>query len=97
MAIMGAYGSAIVFGVLDPYNDWGSRTMIRPEEMKRKTSARWTDYPLIRKKPKTEFCGPELDEFSLSVQLSADYGITPLAVIESLSFLCLFSCQLTMA
>ena len=35
MAIMGAYGSAIVFGVLDPYNDWGSRTMIRPEEMKR--------------------------------------------------------------
>ncbi len=84
MALIGSYGSTISFGVFDPYNDWGSRTMIRPEDIERTTKARWTDYPLIKKKPKLEFAGPDLDEFSMTVQLSADYGITPMAVIESL-------------
>jgi phage protein U len=84
MALIGSYGNVITFGVFDPYNDWGSRSLVRPEEVKRKTTARWAEYPLIKNKPLMEFQGPALDEFSLDVKLSADYGVTPAEVIDAI-------------
>jgi phage protein U len=84
MALIGSYGSVITFGVFDPYNDWGSRSLVRPEEIKRKTAGRWQEYPLIKHKPLMEFQGPALDEFSLDVKLSADYGVTPAEVIDAI-------------
>lgn len=84
MAIIGNYGSAITFGVFDPYNDSGNRMMIRPEDISRDTKARWTNYPLIKKKPLLEFQGADLDEFELKVVFCADYGVTPLTAIEAL-------------
>lgn len=84
MAQIGNYGKLIVFGVFDPYDDWGGRKLIRPEDVKRKTSARWSEYPLIKKKPLMEFQGPDLDEFTMDIKLSAEYGVTPAEIVKDI-------------
>ena len=84
MATIGNYGEVIVFGVFDPYNDWGAQRLVRPEEINRKTSARWAEYPLIKEKPLLEFQGTGLDEFNMEIILSADYGVSPAAMIDTI-------------
>ena len=47
-------------------------------------SARWQAHSLLGKKPKSEFLGPDADETTLTVVLSAEHGVKPRATLEKL-------------
>lgn len=58
------------------------------QELKRTTSARYTDHETIGTKPKREFLGPGLDELSFSMLLSAFRGASPVKLEEQLRKYC---------
>lgn len=68
--VIGQWGSNIKFSV-------NSEKQLSFRNMKRTSSARWTSHNIIGKRPKTEFLGPDMDEVTLEVVLSAEMGVRP--------------------
>lgn len=54
------------------------------KEFERSGTARWNDHEIIRKKPKSEFSGPGLEEISMTILLKAELGINPNKQLEKL-------------
>lgn len=61
-----------------------SRKVLTFHDFKRTVSARWKSHPIVGKKPKLEFAGPDTSGVSLEVVLSADRGISPRDVLNKL-------------
>lgn len=76
MAI-GNWGSIIRFEVT-------SRKVLTFHDFKRTVSARWKSHPIVGKKPKLEFAGPDTSGISMEVVLSADRGISPRDMLNKL-------------
>lgn len=78
MGKIGNFGKAIVFEV-------NADKILAPKNFRRTVSGRWKQHNLVaKKKPKMEFVGPEMDEITLTVVLSAEHGVKPRATIEAL-------------
>lgn len=69
MAKIGSYGS-VIFEI-------SSKKHVTFSEFEEEISPRWHDHEIIMKKPKSEFIGPGLEEFSISIKLSVSLGINP--------------------
>ena len=67
---VGQWGSDIKFSV-------NSEKQLSLRDMKRTSSARWASHNIIGKRPKMEFLGPDMDEVTLEVVLSAEMGVRP--------------------
>jgi len=75
---VGNWGSEITFEVSD-------KKVLTFAEMKRTVSGRYKQHPIIGKKPKSEFAGPEAAQIELSgVVLSAEHGVKPLKTLKKL-------------
>lgn len=77
MGKIGNFGKTITFEV-------SSNKIVSPKDIKRNVSARWQAHSLLGKKPKSEFLGPDADETTLTVVLSAEHGVKPRATLEKL-------------
>lgn len=77
MGKIGNFGKTITFEV-------NSNKIVSPKDIKRSVSARWQEHSLLGKKPKSEFLGPDADETTLTVILSAEHGIRPRATLDKL-------------
>lgn len=76
MAI-GNFGTHIIFQVSD-------KQMLTFSNFKRTVSGKWTTHNSIKKKPFSEFTGPDLDKVTLRIQLSATHGIKPRETLEAI-------------
>lgn len=77
MGKIGNFGKEITFEV-------NSKKILTPKNLKRTVSARWKQHNLVAQKPKMEFVGPDMDETTLTVVLSAEHGVKPRKTIEKL-------------
>ena len=77
MGKIGNFGKTITFEV-------SSNKIVSPKDITRSVSARWQAHSLLGKKPKSEFLGPDADETTLNVVLSAEHGVKPRATLEKL-------------
>ena len=77
MAQVGNFGKTIVFEVSE-------NKVLTPKNIKRTVSGRWNQHNILKKTPRSEFLGPDLDETSLTVILSAEHGVKPRATIEKI-------------
>lgn len=57
-------------------------------DLKRDTSARYSDHEVIGAKAKREFLGPNLDSMSFTMELSSFRGVSPLSMEEILRKYC---------
>lgn len=76
MAI-GNWGNVIRFEVT-------SRKVLTFHDFKRTVAARWKKHPIVGRKPKGEFTGPDAAGISMEIALSADRGINPREMIKRL-------------
>lgn len=77
MGKIGNFGKEITFEV-------SSKKIITPKTLKRTVSSRWRQHNLVGKKPRMEFAGPDMDETTLTVVLSAEHGVQPRKMIKKL-------------
>lgn len=77
MAEIGNWGKQVTFFV-------NSQKILTFRNFKRTVSGRWSEHNIIGQKPKMEFAGPEADENSMEIVLSAENGVRPRAIIETL-------------
>lgn len=77
MAKIGNFGKTIVFEV-------SGDKVITPKDIKRTVSGRWKQHNVLKKTPKSEFIGPDLDETTMTVVLSAEHGVKPRSTIEKI-------------
>ena len=76
MAI-GSFGKLITFETSD-------EKILTFEEMQRKGEARWKEHDRIGKKPRSQFLGPGLDEFTMTIKLDARHGVKPRSTMTSI-------------
>lgn len=76
MAI-GNWGKVIKFEVT-------SNKSLTFSNFKRDVAGRWKDHPIVGRKPKGEFAGPDASGISIDVKLSAEHGVKPRATMERL-------------
>lgn len=76
MAI-GNLGKTITFEVSD-------KKVLTFNNLSKTVKGRWTSHNIIEKKPKPEFLGPDLDEITFTVKLSAMHGIKPRKTLEKI-------------
>lgn len=76
MAI-GNWGKVIKFEVT-------SNKSLTFSNFKRDVAGRWKEHPIVGKKPKSEFTGPDASNTSFDVKLSAEHGVKPRKTIEEL-------------
>lgn len=76
MAI-GNWGSVIRFEVT-------SRKVLTFHNFKRTVGGRWKSHPIVGKKPKGEFVGPDTSGISMEATLSADRGINPRGMLKQM-------------
>lgn len=76
MAI-GSFGKLITFETSD-------KKILTFEELKRSGEARWKDHDRIGKRPRSQFLGPGLDKFSMTIKLDARHGIKPRATMTAI-------------
>lgn len=76
MAI-GNWGKVIKFEVT-------SMKSLTFHNFKRTVSGRWKSHPIVGRKPKGEFSGPDASGISMDITLSAEHGVKPRATIELL-------------
>ena len=69
MAI-GSFGKLITFETSD-------KKLLTFEEFKRSGEARWKDHDRIGKRPHSQFLGPGLDQFEMTIKLDARHGVKP--------------------
>lgn len=81
MATIGQWGSSIKFSV-------NSDKQLSFKNMKRTSSSRWASHNIIGKRPKMEFLGPDMDEISLDVVLSAEMGVRPRSEMKKFRVAC---------
>lgn len=72
--MIGFYGD-IVFETTD-------KRILHFSGLQRSASSRWATHDVIRKKPASEFIGPDLDQISFTVDVRADHGVNPLIEID---------------
>lgn len=77
MAVIGTLGSRIVFTVSD-------RQALLLQTMTRQVAGRWTTHTTIGTKPRSEFLGADNQSLSLTIYLSANLGVRPRSVMESI-------------
>nr|WP_325300160.1 phage tail protein [uncultured Dysosmobacter sp.] len=77
MAEIGNFGKEITFTT-------NAEKVLAPKNMKREVSARTKQHNLVAQKPKIEFIGPDLDETTMTIVLSAEHGVKPRKIIEKL-------------
>jgi hypothetical protein len=56
--------------------------------MKREVAGRWKEHEIIGQKPKSEFCGPELQEVKMTITLSAEHGVKPRDTMDAIASAC---------
>lgn len=76
MAI-GNWGKTIKFEVT-------SNKVLTFSDFKRTVSGRWKSHPIVGKKPKGEFAGPDASGVTFDIVLSAEQGVKPRATITTL-------------
>lgn len=76
MAI-GNWGTTIKFEVT-------ANKVLTFTNFKRTVSGRWNSHPIIGKKPKGEFKGPDASSVTLEIVLSAEQGVKPRATLDTL-------------
>lgn len=77
MGQIGNFGKTIVFEV-------NANKIVSPTDIKRSVSGRWTKHNIVGKKPKSEFNGPDSDETTMKITLSAEHGVRPRATLDKL-------------
>ena len=73
---VGSFGS-ITFEVSEDY-------VLTPATVKRENKARYEEHKVLCAKPRLEFLSPELQTFSLSIQLSLCHGVDPFDTLLSI-------------
>lgn len=76
MAI-GNWGKTIKFEVT-------SNKVLTFSDFKRTVSGRWKSHPIVGKKPKGEFAGPDASSVTFDIVLAAEQGVKPRATITTL-------------
>lgn len=71
MARIGVFGD-IVFETSD-------KRILTFQGFQREVASRWAQHDVIRRKPASEFLGPELDTITFTVILNANLGVKPIA------------------
>lgn len=77
MAKIGNLGKTIVFEVSD-------EKILTFSNFSKTVKGRWGTHTPIRKKPESEFLGPDLQDGSFDVYLSAMHGVKPRKTIEKI-------------
>lgn len=77
MGKIGNFGKTIVFEI-------NANKVLTPKNVKRSVSARWKQHDIVARKPKMEFAGPDMDETSMTIVLSAEHGIKPRKTLKRL-------------
>lgn len=77
MGAIGNFGKVIRFEV-------NANKVLTFKDMKRTVSARWKKHDIVQKKPKSEFMGPDTDEITLKVTVSAEHGVKPRKTLEAI-------------
>lgn len=57
-------------------------------DFNRDISSRWATHDVIRRKPASEFIGPNLDSISFTVNLNGNHGVKPLDEMNKWLVLC---------
>lgn len=77
MGAIGSFGKVIRFEV-------NANKVLTFKDMKRTVSARWKKHDIVQKKPKSEFMGPDTDEITIKITLSAEHGVKPRKTLEAI-------------
>ena len=75
MGQIGSFGKTIVFEV-------SGDKVFTPNGIQRKVAGRWKQHNILGKTPKSELLGPDADETSCTITLSAEHGVKPRETIE---------------
>lgn len=78
MSVIGTLGRSIIFEVSD-------RDALLLQNMTRQVAGRWTTHTTLGTKPKSEFLGPDVLKVGFSIYLSANLGVRPRSVLESIA------------
>ncbi len=76
MAI-GHIGKTVVFETSD-------KRILNFRKMQRTVKGRWASHPRVGKKPKKQFLGPDADQITFTIILSAEHGVRPRKTAESI-------------
>lgn len=79
MAI-GNWGTSIVFSVSD-------RKVLTFENMTRTVGSQWATHSRIGKKDQVEYLRPALQKITFDMELNAEYGVKPRAMLDKLAAL----------
>lgn len=77
MATIGHIGKKIVFETSD-------RKILNFSKLQRTVKGRWASHPRIGKKPKKQFLGPDADQLTFTIALSAEHGVRPRKTVENI-------------
>ncbi|WP_352416291.1 phage tail protein [Oscillibacter ruminantium] len=75
--MIGTFGKNLIF-------ETSSQRVFTPEKMSHTAKGRWNNHTVVGAKPKKEFSGADLQGFSMSIKLRADYGVKPRQTIETI-------------
>lgn len=76
-SVIGSFGANLVFEVSD-------RRILTPENWKRNQSSRWAEHNILNASPRSEYQGPERMETTMTVLLSAEHGVKPKKMLETI-------------
>lgn len=76
MAI-GHIGQTVVFETSD-------QKILNFTKMQRTVKGRWASHSRIGKKPKKQFLGPDADQLTFTISLSAEHGVKPRKTVENI-------------
>ncbi len=78
---LGSFGKTIVFSV-------SANRALPFKNMKREVAGRWKEHEIVGKKPKAEFCGPDVQEIKMTITLSAEHGVKPRQTMDAIAKAC---------
>lgn len=74
---LGCWGSSLIFEV-------NSDKVLPAKDIKVTQDGRWTKHNIIQKVPRSEFSGPDTRNVTLTLTLSAEHGVKPRSMINTI-------------
>lgn len=74
---LGAWGTKIVFQV-------SQKKMLLAKDIKVTQEGRWNSHDILQKVPRSEFMGPSARQVTLTLVLSAEHGVKPRKIINTI-------------
>lgn len=74
---LGCWGTGLVFSVND-------NKILAPKDIKVTQDSRWSNHNRLQKVPRSEFMGPDARQVTMTLQLSAEHGVKPRSMINTI-------------